>query len=672
MSVPRGETTLLNQQALCRHTIPAGQRHASRSTPNVTWKRLIPVTAGAAICLFGLLTLELTAPFLYLRARNLLRDAIMRAGQTAPTNPNLVFLAIDSASVSLDEQSDVEELYGLRGSETVEARALRLMSNTFPWPRETYALVLDRLVKAGAKAVLFDLTFPTETAGDEPFRIALEEHRDRVVIGSNFVAASHTRPPDSLIPQTAPMDDRVAYTNFWLDEDDVVRHARYRVTFEQVQGIPPHPASEHFLSLTARGLLKAGYADRVPAGTEAHTFRYTAPPREGFRPHSLFEIFVPEYWDRNYQAGEFFRDKIVLIGAEGNWQHDEHPTPLGSMPGPELHLNAMNAAIHGAFIREASPRIRTLVTIGAALLAIGLSVCLRSPWVRLIALVAIDCLDVWLTVLAFDRLSLYVPCLPFLLQLNGTVLLGLVCDFTLERCEKTRVRRALEKYVSSNVVRELLDNPKQFQQSLGGVVKPVTILFSDIRGYSSVSARTDPQALVGQLNEYLSAMVECVFRHGGTLDKFIGDAVMAVWGNVRSDGIRNDATNAVRAAVEMRKELVRLNEGWQRRGLSPLRIGIAINHGEVVVGNIGSPLRMEFTVIGDAVNVSWKLQELTKQVDADLIVSKSVAALVVEHFELQRMGEFNMPGYPEGFEIFEVPRAIRLPNEQGLDTLQVR
>ena len=160
------------------------------------------------------------------------------------------------------------------------------------------------------------------------------------------------------------------------------------------------------------------------------------------------------------------------------------------------------------------------------------------------------------------------------MQFNSTVLLGLVSDFTFERLEKHRVRRALERYVSTNVVRELLDSPRIFQESLGGVMKPAAILFSDIRGYSLVAAKLDPQTLVAQLNEYLSAMVDCVFRHGGTLDKFIGDAVMAVWGNAKSTGPRGDTICAVRAALEMRTELERLNRRWQQRGLPELRIGI--------------------------------------------------------------------------------------------------
>jgi adenylate cyclase len=615
-------------------------------------------------CFIGILVLDRYEPFAYSRARNILRDTIARAGRTTPPNPDLVFLAIDSASASL-EPEDIDELYGIAPDDaSKEARALRLISAQWPWAREVHALVLERLVEAGAKAVMFDLTFPTATPGDEPFRRALETYSDKVVIGSNFVSAaareyttisaSHMRPTESLVPHTAPMDPRVAYTNFWPDSDDVVRRAQYRVTFEQVQGTTPTTDSEQFLSLVSRGMEKAGYASLVPPGLGEHKFRFTAPPREGFRPRSLFEVFIPEYWQQNYNNGQFFRGKIVLIGAEGNWQHDEHPTPFGSMPGPELHLNALNAALHGEFIGEVTHRTTALVAALTGICAIVVSLLVTSPWLRLLVLIGGNGLILGAGLFAFNVFNLYISMLAPLIELNVTVLLGLASDLTWERFEKTRVRRTLEKYVSNNVVHQLLDRPGAFQQSLGGVLKPAAILFSDIRGYSTVSARTDPQALVSQLNEYLTAMVECVFRYGGTLDKFIGDAVMAVWGNVTSHGVRNDTANAVRAGLAMHAELARLNEGWRQRGLPELRVGIAVNQGDVIVGNIGSQQRMEFTVIGDAVNVTWKLQELTKDLGCGLIVCDNVTALLVEDFELQRVGDAMLPGHAAKNELFAV------------------
>ncbi len=633
-------------------------------------RRNLVIFALALAGMVCLIALDLRQPYPFLRLKNSYADALARAGQKTPANPDLVFMAIEAESVGVDGELDIAREFELGPEDGRERRALQLMSSKFPWPREIYGLILERLIQAGARVVIFDLTFPTSTEGDEPFRAALDRFHDRVVIGSNFfqpsgLRASHTRPTETLLPQETIIDDRIGFTNFWPDEDEVVRRAQYRVTLEQVESGNPQSDSELFLSLAARGLTKAGFGAAVPADLGQHRLRFTSAGREAFLPRSIFEIFVPKYWQHNYQSGEFFRGKIVLVGAEGNWQHDELATPFGSMPGPEVHLNAINAALHGAFIREVTPALAVALTVLAGLIAIALSLFVRSPWLRLSALAVANGAAAWLALLAFNRASILLPLVAPVAELNLTILFGLIADLTWERVEKNRVRRALEKYVSKNVVRELLDQPKLYAQSLGGVTKPATILFSDIRGYSSVTARSDPQALVAQLNEYLTSMVECVFRFGGTLDKFIGDAVMAVWGNTRSEGVRNDAANAVRAALAMRQELARLNESWAARGLPPLRIGVAINHGEVVVGNIGSPQRMEFTVIGDAVNVSWKLQELTKDLGAELIVGENVMALVIEEFELRPLGKATIKGLSQPLEIFEVCGAIE-PQTAGL------
>jgi adenylate cyclase len=635
-------------------------------------KRLRILVGLASLCFCALYQLGVSEPLFYVQLNNVYRDALARAGRLTPANPDLVFLAIDADSVSLDPDTDAPEMYGINDANGPEARAFSFMMRRYPWPREVYALVLQRLVDAGAKVVMFDLTFPSETEGDTPFRLALDRYRDHVVIGSNFVnpirnqddmvAASLSRPAQSLIPPTSPLDDRVAFTNFWPDVDNVVRRVPYRVTAEQVQNENPRPDSERFLSLAARAAIKAGFAQVIPSDVRPRAFRFTGPPGKTFPPHSIFEIFVPDYWKHNYQEGRFFRGKTVVIGAHGAWQHDEHETPFGSMPGPELHLNALNAALHHEFINESTPAMGTLLTALAAILAVGLSIFLRSPWIRLLSLGAANALVAWIALLAFNRASLYLPLVCPCAQLNFAVLLGLVSDFTLERIEKHRVRRTLERYVSRDVVAEMLDRPQAYEQSLGGVTRPVTILFSDIRSYSAVTARREPHLLVQQLNEYLTAMVQCVFQCGGTLDKFVGDAVMAVWGNIQSRGPAEDARNAVRAARDMQQELVRLNQIWKERGWPELRAGIAVHHGEVVVGNIGSPQRMEFTVIGDAVNLTWKLQELTKEISCPFIMSEQVQALVHAAFDLQPLGAASLPFLQRPIRIFTFAEsAVSLP-----------
>ena len=278
-------------------------------------QRFLIFSGIALLCFAALLAVDRMQPQLLLRLRALERDAVSSHGRTTAANPDLVFLAIDSDSVGLDA-TDIKELYDLSGSTSLEARALKLMSKSWPWPREVYALVLQRLVDAGAKVVAFDLTFPTETPEDAPFRLALDRYREHVVIASNFVSAasrgfstvgaSLTRPPESLIPETTPMDDRVAYSNFWPDEDDVVRHAQYRITFEQAQGDLPEADSERYLSFAALALSKAGHADAVPAGLDEHLFRFTAAPRPRISAPFLIRDFRSGILEAKLPVGGIF------------------------------------------------------------------------------------------------------------------------------------------------------------------------------------------------------------------------------------------------------------------------------------------------------------------------------------------------------------------------------
>jgi adenylate cyclase len=311
----------------------------------------------------------------------------------------------------------------------------------------------------------------------------------------------------------------------------------------------------------------------------------------------------------------------------------------------------MNAALHNAFLREPSPPLRAACCVVAALIAVFLSLWVRMPWIRFVATVLVTAFFACLGYVFFNALSVYLPIVGPLTSLNATMLLGLVHDFTSEHLEKARLRRTLERYVSRDVVRELVDRPQEYGETLGGVVRPAAILFSDIRSYSIVTRNSTPENLVAQLNEYFTAMVECVFECGGTLDKFIGDALMAVWGTLHSDGARHDAAAAVRAALLMHYKLHQLNAIWTSRGWPELRVGIGINYGDVVVGNIGSPRRMEFTAIGDAVNQTWRLQELTKLHHTSIILSPSVAVLVADEFLVRTLGDVNARDVTEAYAL---------------------
>lgn len=188
-----------------------------------------------------------------------------------------------------------------------------------------------------------------------------------------------------------------------------------------------------------------------------------------------------------------------------------------------------------------------------------------------------------------------------------------------EETEKARVTHIFQQYMAKQVVDELIKDPQKIRP--GGKRQEVTILFSDIRGFTSMAENMDPELLLKKLNEYFTVMIDVVFKHNGLLDKFIGDAIMAVFGAPVK--YNDDAERAVRTAFEMQVALEKLNNEWIEKGEQTFDIGIGLNTGPVVVGNIGDIRRMEYTVIGDNVNLAQRIENLTRRYKSSIIISQS-------------------------------------------------
>jgi adenylate cyclase len=213
----------------------------------------------------------------------------------------------------------------------------------------------------------------------------------------------------------------------------------------------------------------------------------------------------------------------------------------------------------------------------------------------------------------------------------------------------------LERYVSKNVAKSILEDKRSFLESLSGRKQSLTVMFSDIRGFTSMTEGADPEHLVKQLNEYFMEMVGIVLAERGTLQKFIGDAIMAAWGDVHSEGAEEDARRAVRTTLRMRDALAKLDKQWaSQANRAALHIGMGVNHGEMIVGNIGHPQRMEFTVLGDGVNLAARLETATKQFHTDLLVGESVEALTRRHFIFRRVGLVTFKGKTKPVDTFNV------------------
>ncbi len=606
------------------------------------------------ICLFwtGLIVVGHffpSAPFVSVpwRGEQSFEDLLRREGRKTTPPRDFVFLGIDQSTLQLPPLTP-EELAGNRPLQLISERP-------YPWSREVWALLLDRLFAAGARLVVFDLVFNPPNDGDPAFHAALERYRDKVVVGANFDmenGAQVITPNSTLIPPPQILDDRVGFVNFFPDSiDGETRAATYRVTARELVGSAPYPGEEVYESLATRALNKIGHSKDVPNDLYGHMIRFTAP--DAFEPRPLYEVFDPKLWHANYADGAFFKDKIVMVGPSAQVFHDVVDTPMSPATfGSTLHFQAMAAALGHEFLRSTPRKIELMLVCAAGLVAWLLVAFVRKPLVCLGGLVAITAGYLVTARLLYDNTGLLLLTVPVLsgLVLSGSFSLGF--EYFLERMEKLRTRRTLERYVSKNLVAEILENPDSYYSSLRGMRVPVTILFSDLIGFTTLAEKADPEALVAQLNEYLSRMTSVIFSNGGTLDKFIGDAIMAVWGNVRSLGTTQDAKNCARAALGMRRELNQLNQAWREQGRMGLGMGIGVNHGEVIVGNIGSQERMDPTVIGDAVNLASRLEALTRTYGLDMLVGASVAELVRDEIYLRSVARVQVKGKTKPVDVF--------------------
>lgn len=593
--------------------------------------------------------------FPYLKVEYWAQDWIYRLGKTAPKDPRIFFLYDDAASRNLDHL----------WPEDFEAQPILKKMKLHYRPREVYAAVLDRLRGAGAKVVGFDYVFQGEEETDPIFRDSLDRNAAGVVVASQLddfkigktIKRQLNVPPASLIPSLD--DQRLGFINVFPDYDQVVRHFRFHMNREEIAGLGTLPTAELFSSLPVQILRAAGEGAKVPPGTDEYRLRFAYKGEsiaDTMRPESMVNIFVQSYWESNYQNGEFFRDKIVLVGPTGNLNKDVAESPFGTIGGPEFHLNVMHALLSGSFLHESSLPVSAALIIAGGILALIACKIVRHPLLRIAALAIIGTAFFGASLWLFNEHDLVIPVFSPLLALVGSGGVSIVWQQIIERREKARLRHTFERYVSRDVVKELVDNPESFLNSMVGVRKNVTVLFSDVRGFTTITQSGDATQLVAQLNEYFDNMVKIVFANRGTLDKFIGDAVMAQWGGITTSGEKEDAVSAVRTAVQMRDRLVGLNKAWIEAGKLDLKIGIGINHGEAIVGNLGSEAKSEISLIGDAVNTASRFEGMTKRYHVDLIIGERVAALVRDRFILRTVAHSQPTGTLKPIEIFTVLR----------------
>ena len=347
-----------------------------------------------------------------------------------------------------------------------------------------------------------------------------------------------------------------------------------------------------------------------------------------------------------------FRDAIVLIGGSASGLGDNFMTPFaGALSGVERHATVIDNILQQDFLRR---RHTTAGIDLAAIAIIGLLVGWLSPkcsgyWGSVAAL-GLGGVYVAANVLAFTQAGLWVNLLFPLCAIVVTQSAITSFEYLTEERQKRLIRRAFQYYLDPTIVDQVSQNPQQLK--LGGESRELTVLFSDIRSFSTIAESLSPEALVHLLNEYLTSMTRIVFRHNGLLDKYIGDGIMAIYGAPLPDP--DHAYRACWSALEMMEELRALRARWALQGLPFLNIGIGINTGLMVVGNMGSELRFDYTVMGDGVNLASRLEAANKEYGTNIIISEPTWVHVRDRLASRELDVIRVKGKVQATRIFEV------------------
>ncbi len=525
------------------------------------------------------------------------------------------------------------------------------------WPidRYTWALAITALDQAEVAGIAIDVPFEgagiaegTELAAgeDESLATAIAEARTPIVIATAQTDDDRVPERRDAIDGLRPSDDLDAARTAVIGGISV----RMPASDGSVRSYPSSLGQQPSLAVAlaeAAGSTDAG--DDAPRQLLLNWYG----PRGTFEHLSFTDVATGQAAELADLSG-----KLVLVGPTEGVGRDDHDVPVGGpMSSVEIQATALANLLDGTWLREPDGWVEPVAVIAIALaiwamllvLPLGLSVpgsvALVAGWG-------------WLAVQLFER-GLVVPMLAPMLA--GGVAFGSVSLLlaALSVRERVRVKGLFARYVHADVVRELIDGEDAI--SLAGEEREITVLFSDIRGFTTMSEHVDPAELVAQLNEYFEAMVEVVAAHHGAVDKFLGDGMMAIFG---APARRDDhAERACCAALDMLDRLEHVNDGRAQRGLAPLRIGIGIHTGRAVVGNVGSPpFRVDFTAIGDTVNLAARIEAMTKELGALVVASdatrEAVAAAGVE-LDFDELGSVVARGRSEATLVHAVHRPGR-------------
>jgi adenylate cyclase len=587
----------------------AGKRFAGRSLAHLR-KLLGGILCGVIVSVLilfeGFYTLELVA----------LDGLFSLRGPRTPTVP-IVIVAIDEDS--FDE-----------------------LDMPWPFPRALHGKLVEIVASGQPLAIGVDMLFPEPSLfGPEDDRALGESIRRTrgVVLGAAITDVAEgfyvKKDPNLPLPVIREGAAAVAPVDVLVDRDAVIRHVALR---HPVDGGEPLDSFAHavYKLAAANGLPVA----RVPA-RDTIVINHRGPRRT--------YPWVPYHRVVNGNVDpSIFQGRIVLIGATTIALHDVFPTPYerrGHMPGVEIHASAIETLVRGDGIRVAPWIIPLLLALLGGPVGGLLVVRLRAMRAFVVMVAVWAVLGVTI-VLAFSVFDIWIPSVGPTFGLVGGYLATSIEHFIREQREKRR----LSQFFSPDVLREIVRHREGVQ--LGSARRLITVFFSDLRGFTSLSEKMEPEVVAEMLREYLSEMTEIVFAHKGTVDKYIGDCVMAIWNAPFEDP--DHALNAVKAALEFQARTRAVSAKWEARIGGKIRSGCGINTGEAVVGTMGSRQRLEYTAIGDTVNLAARLETITKDYNTSIIISETTHAYIEGRFMTRELGAVTVKGKTQPVKIFTV------------------
>ena len=579
---------------------------------------------------------------------------------------------------------------------TVDEKSLSEIGR-WPWSRSMTAKLVDSLKEYGAKAVGFDIVFaePEQSTGPSADAILAKSVKDakNVSLGYffhtsmkdvEFLSEEYINASGSLIAgsmysmvrvkghdgdynlikahapvpsikEIAESGENSGYFNAFPDPDGVIRWSPLVIKFQDnfYYSLPIALLMQYLdypmivLNMAEFGVDGITLGDlRIPTDESGRLLINYLGPAKTFPHYSISDLIAGRI------SPDLVKDKIVVVGATATGIYDLRVTPFSPVyPGVELHATVVENILQGNFLEQSA--WTTFIDI-CGIIVFGMIIGITIP--RLKALQGILLVMVLLggfvagNTIIFAKYNTWLNMVyPVLTMMTIYLVITVYRYFTEER-EKKKIRGAFQYYLTASVINELLKDPTKLK--LGGDKKDLTVMFSDIRGFTTISEKLTPEELVHLLNEYLTAMTDIVFKYEGLLDKYIGDAIMAVFGAPVDQP--DHALRSCRTALEMMATLKGLQQKWAAEGRPFVDIGVGINSGDMVVGNMGSNMRFDYTVMGDNVNLSSRLEGINKEYGTHIVISEFTYEVVKEEVFCRELDAVRVKGKKLPVKIYEL------------------